>query len=127
MLANTSRQQQSPETSVQPLTYAQLSNLEAAFAAIPNEHTTTADPNMQELLKKLTDQEMNMAREYYFNINPSAARTCQTARLAGTITFPPKLNFAVTEVLLDSGTSTHSYISAKFADSILATMSEVEQ
>ena len=53
-------------------------------------------------------------------------KTCQTARLAGMITFPPKLTFVVTEVLLDPGASTHSYISAKFAEPILASMSEVE-
>ena len=82
---------------------------------------------MPELLKKLTEHEMNLAREQYFNINPSAAKTCQTARLAGTITFQPKLNFPVSEVLLDSGASTHSYISAKFANAILATMSVTEQ
>ena len=47
--------------------------------------------------------------------------------LAGTITFQLKLNFPVSEVLLDSGASTHSYISAKFANAILAIMSDTEQ
>ena len=66
MLQNPSRQLQSQEALARPLRYAQLSNLEAAFAAIPNENTTKEYPNIPELLKKLTDKEMNMARETYF-------------------------------------------------------------
>ena len=126
MLQNSSRQPKPQKTLVQPPTYAQLPNLEAAFAAIPNENTTIVNPNIQELLKKLSNQEMNTARETYFKINPTAAKKGETARVAGMITFPPKLTFAVSEVLLDSGASTHSYISAKFAEPIFASMSELE-
>ena len=103
MLANPTKQQQSPEIPVSSPPYDQLSNLEAVYAVLPNEHTITVDPNMPELLKKLTEHEMNLAREQYFNINPSAAKTCQTACLAGIITFQPQLNFPNSEVLLDSG------------------------
>ena len=54
MLANPTKQQQSPEIPISSPPYAQLSNLEAVYAVLPNEHTITVDPNMPELLKRLT-------------------------------------------------------------------------
>ena len=63
MLANPTKQQQSLEIPTPSPPYAQLSNLEAVYAVLPNEHTITVDPNMPELLKRLTAHEMNLTRE----------------------------------------------------------------
>ena len=54
--------------------------VDAVFAALPNEHTLTADPNLPNLMRTLTDDERDFTRETYFQINPSAKGICQTAR-----------------------------------------------
>lgn len=86
LLQNPSRQQEPQQVDKQNR-YASLSNVEAVeavFAALPNENSFKADPNLSDLMRSLTDSERDTARETYFQITPSAERICQTARLDGT-------------------------------------------
>ena len=62
MLANPTKQQQSPKIPSSSPPYAQLSNLEAVYAVLLNEHTITVDPNMPELLKRLTTLEKTIPK-----------------------------------------------------------------
>ena len=106
-LQSPSRQQQPSQPDNQDR-YASLSNVDAVdavFAALPNENSLKADPNLPDLMRTLTDTERDMARETYFQINPFAERICQTARLDGTVTILPGISIPVNGVLLDSGAS----------------------
>ena len=97
--------------------------VDAVFAALPNENTITADPTLPHLLRNLTVAERDFTRETYFQINPAAKGLCQSARLDGTVIIHPDISVSVKGVLLDSGASTHSYISEECANDILSHMS----